>query len=634
MSLMNRYLNLQPNDILLKRLLDENTQLTRLTNIIKYNECFISYLNNQSNVQEYISEQIKNYIDKNYSSINVIDADINYYIERINFFVEKKFKLVIEEINIKHFISLCDYFSKKSEINSQNSITTNHYVYWRNEYYKILYQNILCGRYKIHGKNEKKSLIELLDEDWNKVNFKNLIGLSNSLNKIKFLGQNVNEYIGLYSSQFDKPVNITKLSEYVYEKFQQNFQSQTTNSRNNLTNSNNLNKLDKLNEVGELDELNELNELDELDVEKSIENKYDFRFIIDILKSNGYLLFEELNKNINRKYKKPQSIQTIKIDKRTIDYYIYIVSQKDSNLTNRKVNEILLKMKNYLEDIEESYYNNIAYRKIIVKQESEKYNSVDLSKYNRENSSFNIFKYSNLTQSNLCQFKLNPQIEPYFDIYKSYYKSRYPDREIEFDPIKSTLIVKMVFNSKSYYVHLALIQYIVMDKLFNVDNNNGLGIKEISLQSDIPISNLQETINSLLHIKLIKRSINYTSLTDMKLFINYDFTHENNKISISSLLTPKEKEAETEAKVDEDKKEFLNDRNTIVLSNIYDYVKKNKTFTKDTLYEDLSKNKIPFKIELSQIIAGIKIMLDKEDIIELTQNQTLQNQTPIYKYSE
>jgi hypothetical protein len=32
------------------------------------------------------------------------------------------------------------------------------------------------------------------------------------------------------------------------------------------------------------------------------------------------------------------------------------------------------------------------------------------------------------------------------------------------------------------------------------------------------------------------------------------------------------------------------------------------------------KNKIPFKINLEQIFSGIKIMLEKEDIIETNQN--------------
>lgn len=604
MSLANRYLNLQVNNTLLSRLgIDQSSQLS-LTN---YNECFMNYLNNKENVNNFIQSHIKNYIDKNYSTINVIDADINYYIEKINLLVEKKFKNIINEIGIDHIITMCDYFNKSS------NTTINQYKYSRNEYYKIVYNNILCGRYKIFSKTEKKTLIELVDEDWDKIKFENIIYFSNTLNKIKFLGQDVSEYMNLFTNKFDNPDNLIKLINYVSNKLQYNMETKSTN------------ELSSYNiEISE-------EEPDNFEKESTMsKSKYNFRFVIDNLKSNGYLLFEEFNKNIKNKYKKPQTIQTIKTDKRIIGYYMYLVSQKESDTTNRKVNEILIRMKNYLEDLEESYYNNICYRKITVKQESEKYKSVDLSSYNRENSTFTIFKYSNQsqiqtsTQTNITGFNLDSQIEPYFDIYKSYYYSRYPDRELEFDPFQSTMIVKMVFGAKPYYVHLALIQYIVMDKLFN-SGTDGLGIKEIAEKINIPIKNLQETINSLLHIKLIKRSTNACSVLDMKLFINYDFIHENNKLSISSLVQQKEKDISN----NEDKREFLNDRNTIVMSNMYDYIKKNKTFTLDTIYNVMSKNKIPFQIELEQVMAGIKVMLEKEDIIE-----TIENQIKTYKYCE
>jgi hypothetical protein len=603
MNLANRYLNLQTNNTLLSRLgIDQSSQL----NLTNYNECFINHLNNKENVNNFIQSHIKNYIDKNYSSINIIDADINYYIEKINLLVEKKFKNIINEICIKHIISMCDYFNKSSNTD------INEYKYSRNEYYKILYENILCGRYKIFSKTEKKKLTVLIDEDWDKIKFENIINFSNTLGKIKFLGQDTGEYIDIFKNKFDNPDNLIKLINYVNNKLQYNIESKSTNEI----------------EI-EISDTSISDESYNYEKESTMsKSKYNFRFVIDNLKSNGYLLFEEFNKNIKNKYKKPQTIQTIKTDQRIIGYYIYLVSQKDSNTTNRKVNEILIRMKNFLEDFEESYYNNISYRKITVKQESEKYKSIDLSSYNRENSTFTIFKYSNQTQtsakSNITKFNLNSQIEPYFDIYKSYYNSRYPDRELEFDPFQSTMIVKMGFGTKPYYIHLALIQYIVLDKLFN-SGTNGLGIKEIAEKINIPIKNLQETINSLLHIKLIKRSTNACSVLDMKLFINYEFYYENNKLSISSSVQQKKKEISN----DEDKIEFLNDRNTIVMSNMYDYIKKNKTFTLDTLYNVMSKNKIPFQIELEQVMAGIKVMLEKEDIIE-----TIENEIKTYKYCE
>ena len=607
MSLATRYLNLQPtgNDILSRLGVD----ITLQSKLDSYNECFLNYSSSPNKTNEFIESQISNYINRQYSLINVIDADINYYIERINLFVEKKFKDIIGEINLVHIISMCDYFNKKNKSTEDTNIT-NYYLHWRNQYYKILWNNIFCGMYKVFGSKNKETLIVSLENNWNKLKFDNLIGFSSSLNKIKFLSQNVDEYIKLISNKFDETENLTKLINYIQKKLQY-----TNNKLNSNSNSCSSSYLDSEEETSV--------EFDDYEKEaKSKESKYNYRFVIDCLKSNGYLLFEEFNKIIRTKYKKPQQIETIRTDKRIVNYFIYLVSQKDSNTTNRKVNELLIGMKNYIEDIEESYYNNIAYRKITVRQESEKYKSIDLSSYNRENSTFVIFKYSNNTQSGINGTTLCPQIEPYFDIYKSYYNSRYPDREIEFDPIKSTLIVKMVFNSKSYYVHLALIQYIVMDKLFGVKENTGLGIREISTQTGVEVKNLQQTINSLLHIKLIKHSANTSNIADMKFFVNYDFVHPTNKISISSLVIPKEQEVEKE-------RELMHDRNTIILSNLYDYVKKNRTFTISEIYNELSKNKIPFKIELEQITSAIKVMVEKEDIVEINENNI-----KTYKYSE
>ena len=76
----------------------------------------------------------------------------------------------------------------------------------------------------------------------------------------------------------------------------------------------------------------------------------------------------------------------------------------------------------------------------------------------------------------------------------------------------------------------------------------------------------------------------------------------------------------------------MHDRNTIILSNIYDYIKKNRTFTKDVLITEL-QYKIPFKINLEQIDSVIKTLLDKEHII-LIQLQNQYGLEEIYKYVE
>jgi hypothetical protein len=610
-SIIDRYLNFNNNFVLL-----DNLGIEINSSILVYNNYYRTLVSNPDNIKELISEQINKYISNKYKLINLKNADINYYIENINLFAKKKFREIISELNIEHIISMLDYCSN----------TNKNYLDCRNQYYKIFYDKIICGLYNPVGIQTESKLDSIINDNWNKINFDNFINFTKTLNKIKYLGQNVDNYIKLISDKFDSGENITKLLDYINKVFFDDIKN----------NPNNLNDSDNLDNSDNSDNSDKSYITDNVDWVKE-STKYNFRFVVDNLKSNGYLMFEEYNKQLKSRYGKPQKIDSIKKDKKLINYFIYIVSKKDSNSVNRKVNEILLRMRGYIYDLEDSYYNNIGYQKIIVKQESEKYKSVDLSSYNRSNCTFNIFKYSNSNSSNLSnstgqyQYNLDSKVEPYFDIYRKYYNSRYPDREVEFDPIQSTLIVKMKFMEKNYYIHMALIQYIVLDIIYSSDSINMIGLSE---KSKINIEDLQSTINSLLQIKIIKRT-NAKSIEELKFYINYDFTHDNNKISISSLVC---KEDLTNS--NDKQKEYMHDRNTIILSNFYDYIKKNKTFMKDTLITELGY-KIPFKISQQQIDDVIKILIDKEHITEITlpnpynsNSQDSQNSQQIYKLVE
>ena len=590
MSIVERYLNFDNNLGLLN-----NLGIEINLSIQTYNKCYKTLVSKPDSIKEYITEQINNYLNEKYILINLTGADINYYIEHINLFAKKKFREIINELKIEHIISMLDYCLN----------TNKNYLDYRNEYYKIFYNKIICGLYKPIGYQNETKLDEIINDNWKKINFDNFIEFTKTLNKIKYLGQNVDNYIKLISDKFDSSDNIIKLLDYINKVFFEDINNNSYNSENS-ENSDNLDSIDKIDWVKE-------------------SSKYNFRFVVDNLKSNGYLMFEEYNKQLKTKYKKPQKIELIKKDKKLINYFIYIVSKKDSNSVNRKVNEILLRMRDYIYDLEDSYNNNIGYQKITVKQESDKYKSIDLSSFNRTNATFNIFKYSNINLNPVSEFNLDSKIEPYIDIYRKFYNSRYPDREVDFDPFQSTLIVKMKFTEKMYYIHMALIQYIVLDIIYNSDEIN---ILKISEKSGIKIEYLQETINSLLQIKLIKRT-NGKSIEELKFYVNYDFTHENNKISISSLVI-KEESSNSSVK----KEEYMHDRNTIILSNLYDYIKKNKTFVKDILITELGY-KIPFKMSQQQIDDAIKTLIDKEHITEITlpnpYNSNIQDSQQIYK---
>jgi hypothetical protein len=511
------------------------------------------YEKSEEETISFINDKLNKFIISNLESINNEQYDINYCIEQINKFLNKKFYDILKILCINSLVCKNENYN-----NSKNGF----YFLIKNKFYNEVYNKILKAEFKLANIKQSKMLIDIINDNWSNINFDNIVGLSQSLKKIKTNNTNIEEYIKIYEEKFDNKANIIKLINYITEK---------------LINNDRKNK----------------------------EESYNICQIVDMIKSNGFLLFEEYHKSIIEKYKNSVSIDELSEEKMLNIYFRHIISSKESNNVNRYANEKILIIRKYLDDLWDNYHNNINYKKITVKQVSEKYKNLDLSNYNRNNTSFNIFRYSHINKTTIQNYILNDKISPYFDIYKSYYDSRYPDREIEFDILKSTTIVKATFLEKTYYIHMAIIQYLVMESLFN--NIDGQTIIEISKSTGISPQHLQDTINSLLKIKLIKHDNNKNNknIEDIIFTINYGFEYDKNKISISSMILKNEES--------EEKKQFLHDRDTIVLANLYDYIKKNKYCLEDILLTEL-QYKIPFKLTLEHIQKAIKTAISKEHI--------------------
>ena len=153
---------------------------------------------------------------------------------------------------------------------------------------------------------------------------------------------------------------------------------------------------------------------------------------------------------------------------------------------------------------------------------------------------------------------------------------------------------------------MTLIHYIVLDLIMK--NESGILASLLSNNLDISLSKLTETFNSLLKIKIIKRDNNST---DIKFLLNNNFSYEKNKISISELVKIK-----TDDKAKAAEREFVHDRNMIVLCNLINFAKKNKYFTSDTIITDLSY-KVPFKLNDEYINKAIEKALSDEYIKEI-----------------
>ena len=576
--LVSKYINLTNRDFIGLGILSPELS----EEIISYQDNFLMYYNNPSTLKLLLDEKISKYVDSIYSKLCIENVDINYYLEHINIVSKVRFYEITKILQISHTISMMDHGTKDK----------NTYKYFSNEYYKYFNLKILNSQYSI--KKQKKKLIELVDENWSNINFDNLINFTTTLNRLKYFDQDVSIYAEIYENKFNSKESIKKLVSYII----QNFVDPT-----------------------------ELEENYNFEEENDSNKKYNFRFIVDNIKSNGFALFEEYYEQLINRYKHSIAIEQIKNDKNIILYFMKIISQKESTSVNRFVNEMLIKIRDYIYDLEDSYNNNHDYQKIRIETQSDKYKDFDLSTLKREKYNFTMIKYL-FGEETIKNYILNQNIEPYFDIYRSHYYNRYPDRQISYDIIKSNITVELKYNDQTYFIHMAIIQYLVLYRIIN--NSHGLTINQISEETGILVGELKETINSLIKIKLIgKTGGNLSDIETIRLIQNPNFSYDKNKISIYSLVQKEKQDDKIEKP-----KEFLHDRNTIVYSNLIDWIKKNKFFYKDTLIDSI-KYKIPFGITDDQIEYSINKAVNDDIIKKINiSNNPLDNEKIMYQYSD
>lgn len=600
-TFIEKYLNIGVKENLLKLFADGNKGIVSskapyiescskiINEITNYQNIYNRQLRNPALVKEHLTQLITEHINNSYQKINVLDADINYYLKGVLESYNEKFNSIVNKMNINHIIKMIDYATEK--INDESTFKVLMDIY-----FKLFGDKILYGQF---GK-ANNYLFEQIDDSWTQINLSNLLNFTDILSKLKYHKADTLKYDLVFKTKFDDVSNINKLLDFI--------------------NKNIILPKDKTSlPVSGIYDINEI----QTPECKNDDLKYNFRFIIDNLKSNGFLLFEQYYKNMQSRYEQV-NIDMVNRDLKLVRHFMTIISQYEQSNVNRYVNDMLIRMRNYLFDLQESYYNNQTYQKIKIRAESDKYKDCDMNCYNRELTNFKMLKYNYCTNSdnilarahNLESFEsdansemnvqnknliidyknISKNLAGYLDIYRSYYKTRYPDREIEYDLFDSTIIVKMKFNDTAYYIHMALIQYIILDKI--MENPDGLTAQSISELLTIPASKLNETFNSLLKIRIVKRTSGTSDISSVKFILNKDFTFEKNKLSISGLV--KKEILDTKPT----QREFLHDRSMIVLCNLIYHVKKNTYFTRDTILEQLSY-KIPFKLTEEQVTKAI-----------------------------
>ena len=572
-SSVDRYLNLKTD--LLVRLFKDMDETIKLDPLIEYQLLYKQYETEPENVKTIIKKRIDENFTEMTKKIFIEKADINYIIGKVYFYEDIKFRDKLKNISIDTLIIMMDY----------NLDVKENYNNVKKYYYTLLFGII------------NSNIYEFLVNQMDKITIDNFVKLTKIITKISHNNINIDSYKSFINDKFDEIELVKKLINFIKE-----------------------NIIDIKDSDIEDNKYQNFNDLI---------HKYDIRFIIDNMKSNAYLLFEEYYKYVKARYisyKGPITtfpIKELKNDIKLVKYFMFLISTKDKTNINRYVNEILLRIKSYLYDIEDSYNNNYSYYKIKIIGSSEKYKNANLALYKRDISTFQIIKYNFAPDNFLTSSHISDTLKPYIDMYKSFYSSRYPDRDFEVDFIKSNLITKITCLSKDYYIHLALIQYVVLDIIVNgvVNNAEGVCAKEISATLNIKLSLLNEAFNSLLKIKIIKRN------SESRFIFNNEFTYDKSKISIFGLI--KKYDDEDSAKSTE--REFMHDRSIILLCNLVNYAKRNEPFTVDFVNEKLS-TVVPFKFTKENLETALKDAIKDNYITEMKEGSA--DGPILYRYEE
>ena len=556
----------------------DESNLNIIKNIKFYQEINNLKINNQEQIFRHVNTILEKYVKNNIKNIFIQNADINYILEKISFFQKQKFSEILIHLQIDNIINLMDY----------GQIFTHFRKKAKNYYLQSFYDNI------INNPDHNINLFYILENHWKNINFKYLYEFLNSIR------------IGKKNSSLD----LTNLNDFIKNKFDD---------------------IDSVKKLLDFIKITFIDNKESFNNYYDNQNKFNLFYVVNLLKSNGFLLFQEYEKDIIKRYsvsfyQNNELLDKLKNDLDLVKYFIFIIS-KNNNCTNKYVNQILLRTKNYISDLFDSFNNNIAFNKIKVRCISQKYADFDIDNFNRSIATFKIFKYSTFTPeikekelSNQDIYNLldSSKLAPYFDIYKSFYKARYPDRDIILNLFNSVLIIKLNLNSKLYFIHLAIIQYIILDLLLN--HKDGISAQQIQEKTGIKLNKLNSTFKSLFKIKLIKKN------TDNDLyFINNDFTYGDgtkNKFSIANMVI-------SESFKEQKEKEFAHDKETILQCNVIYFVKKNPYTTLDVIDSSLSYI-VPFKYTIDQIQKTLDDSVKENYICE----EILENNNKIYKFEE
>lgn len=333
-------------------------------------------------------------------------------------------------------------------------------------------------------------------------------------------------------------------------------------------------------------------------------NEIDINNIIKYNETLDIFVFNKFKNYYKNKYSTINSTNTTFNDTEINNDIEIINKLLNNNLDKNNITRImLLTIKTLLDNVKSNYYDNNNYRKINIKNETSKYTNFDITNVNKNNTYFDV-KNSNEIMYNYKE--LDKHIDIHTDMFTCYYNARYPDRNISYDYVQSSMFVKTSFLQQQYCIHMSVIQYVVLDIIIN----NKFKIFQYHDFDDLNIDNnvLKIIISGFIKIELL---FNYKT----GFILNNSFEHDNPTFSIYYLLM---NQLNNNINTN-DNKIVCDDKFTRfdnLINIVHNHIKNSCMVYKDSLYDEL-QNKIDNYSE-NDVFYVIELLLDDNKIYKQT----------------
>ena len=550
-----------------------------LENHLMYREFFINNGNNtfdntfnnasdncNKKIISFIEEQIKNKILQKHKLIQNISIEINF--NNIINVLTYSFTKFIKEEKLQHYLNLAENY----KINSIEQI----YNYYR----KTMFDIILFGKYK-YNEQDFLTISDIIKQ--NIINFSDkklfsVIHLSIYIKNISNDNTYLLNFSNILQNYFDNHEIIHKIINIMIYQY-----------------------------------INQSNDIDE----NIISLKY--------LKSGGYLIFETyfnyLKTLIATLIKQNNCNETTQILTRHSDFIKQLINNRknDNEIKISQLNEILLTIKNYINDALVNNEINENYLKVKMKNNPQKIGSNISHNQQQSNYVHEIYSF-NYDIGNSYAFGDIKDNLPYTTLFNYFHSDKFINREINYDIVNSTINIKLKNYHNTIFV-VNIIQFkilaIIIDKhtlkeaTKNVMNN---------LFNKFSRNIVNDAIKSLVNSNIIEYC-NFEkegdNITIYKLCKDSNDNLMENGIELKQLNESEPKVIELYKKMKKfarypENHSFAFERQQIILCNIIQFAKNVKKFTIQDLFYYCCDN-IPFIIDWETLII---ILENESDYIE------------------